>query len=230
MAVDISITPPEPTPSPSAMRRALRRAADGAVLDLTEAAVLLHARGDDLDALLRLVVEDPDRPLRGLVDLTATADDAVRIRGVRVDLAEVERALLRHDEVTDAAVVVVDRRLIAYTSPVAPASLRGLLEQVLPPHAVPEVFVGLDRLDRDDLPAPPTERAGSRYVAPRTPVEAVLAGIFAEVLGAARVGVRDNFFALGGDSILGIQVVTRARRAGLVLTSRDIFAHQTVAA
>ncbi|HEX6352085.1 MAG TPA: amino acid adenylation domain-containing protein [Actinophytocola sp.] len=67
------------------------------------------------------------------------------------------------------------------------------------------------------------------YVPPRTPVEAILAAVFAEVLGAARVGVRDNFFALGGDSILSIQVVTAARAAGLVLTSRDIFAHQTVA-
>ncbi|MGM1060724.1 amino acid adenylation domain-containing protein [Saccharothrix sp. Mg75] len=191
----------------------------------------IGALADDLDALLRLVVEDPDRPLHGLVDLAEADDDGVRIRGVRVDLAEVERALLRHDGVTDAAVVVRDRRLVAYTAPpVAPASLRGLLEQVLPGHAVPEVFVGLDRLDRTALPAPTTGREATRYVAPRTPVEAVLAGIFAEVLGAARVGVRDNFFALGGDSILGIQVVTRARRAGLVLTSRDIFAHQTVAA
>ncbi|WP_447002781.1 amino acid adenylation domain-containing protein [Saccharothrix isguenensis] len=195
-------------------------------------ATTIEALGDDLDALLRLVVDDPDRPLHGMADLSFSPDDdSVRIRGVRVDLGEVEEALKRHDEVTDAAVVAVDRRLVAYVTPaVSPAALRAFLGQVLPAHAVPTTFVGLDHLDRDALPAPPDDRAEVRYTAPRTPVEAVLADVFAEVLGAARVGVRDNFFTLGGDSILGIQVVTRARRAGLVLTSRDIFAHQTIAA
>jgi amino acid adenylation domain-containing protein/non-ribosomal peptide synthase protein (TIGR01720 family) len=77
-------------------------------------------------------------------------------------------------------------------------------------------------------PRPPAERP--RYVPPRTPVEGVLADVVAEALGADRVGVRDNFFELGGDSILAIQVVNRARQAGLRLTSRDIFTHQTVAA
>ncbi|KOX18393.1 hypothetical protein ADK67_36955 [Saccharothrix sp. NRRL B-16348] len=203
--------------------------------DLFDAATI-ESLSDDLEALLRLVVDDPDRPLRDLVPLGRTSGDrpdgTVRVRGVRVDLAEVERAIRRHHEVTDAVVVAdAGTRLVAYvTPPVNPAALRGFLGQVLPAHAVPATFVGLDHLDRDALPAPPEERAEVRYVAPRTPVEAVLADVFAEVLGAARVGVRDNFFALGGDSILGIQVVTRARRAGLVLTSRDIFAHQTIAA
>ncbi|WP_420803558.1 amino acid adenylation domain-containing protein [Saccharothrix deserti] len=199
-------------------------------------ATTIEALSDDLEALLRAVVDDPDRPLRGLVELRPPSDDSpvgdtVRIRGFRVDLAEVEQAIRRHHEVTDAAVVAVDRRLVAYVTPaVNPAALTGFLGQVLPAHAVPTTFVGLDHLDRDALPAPPDERTEARYVAPRTPVEAVLADVFADVLGATRVGVRDNFFALGGDSILGIQVVTRARRAGLVLTSRDIFEHQTIAA
>ncbi|ROP36112.1 non-ribosomal peptide synthase protein (TIGR01720 family)/amino acid adenylation domain-containing protein [Saccharothrix texasensis] len=198
--------------------------------DLFDAATI-DALGDDLEALLRLVVDDPDRPLRDLVTLDFQPDDAVRIRGSRVDLAEVERAIRRHHDVTDAAVVVAGTRLVAYvTPPVNAPALQGFLGQVLPAHAVPTTVVGLDHLDRDALPTPPDDRAEVRYVAPRTPVEAVLADVFAEVLGAARVGVRDNFFALGGDSILGIQVVTRARRAGLVLTSRDIFAHQTIAA
>ncbi|WP_367127293.1 amino acid adenylation domain-containing protein [Saccharothrix sp. HUAS TT1] len=198
--------------------------------DLFDAGTV-ESLGDDLEALLRLVVEDPDRPLRGLVELDFAPDDSVRVRGVRVDPAEVEQAIRRHHGVTDAAVVAVDGRLVAYVTPdVGASALRGFLGQVLPAHAVPATFVGLDHLDRDALPAPPEERAEVRYVAPRTPVEAVLAEVFADVLGAARVGVRDNFFELGGDSILGIQVVTRARRAGLVLTSRDIFAHQTIAA
>ncbi|MFE9746689.1 amino acid adenylation domain-containing protein [Saccharothrix saharensis] len=198
--------------------------------DLFDAATI-ESLSDDLETLLRLVVDDPDRPLRGLAPLDFAPDDAVRVRGQRVDLAEVERAIRRHHDVTDAVVKAVDRRLVAYvTPPVNDAALQGFLGQVLPAHAVPTTVVGLDHLDRDALPEPPEERTEVRYVAPRTPVEAVLADVFAEVLGAARVGVRDNFFALGGDSILGIQVVTRARRAGLVLTSRDIFAHQTIAA
>ncbi|MFJ6674976.1 amino acid adenylation domain-containing protein [Actinosynnema sp. NPDC091369] len=198
--------------------------------DLFDAATI-ESLSDDLEALLRLVVDDPDRPLRGLAPLDFAPDDAVRVRGFRVDPAEVERAIRRHHEVTDAVVKAVGRRLVAYvTPPVGAAALQGFLGQVLPAHAVPTTVVGLDHLDRDALPEPPEERTEVRYVAPRTPVEAVLADVFAEVLGAARVGVRDNFFALGGDSILGIQVVTRARRAGLVLTSRDIFAHQTIAA
>ncbi|MBW4717722.1 amino acid adenylation domain-containing protein [Saccharothrix sp. SC076] len=196
--------------------------------DLFDAATV-ELLADDLETLLHAVVEDPDRPLRRLVALEFPHDDTVRVRGVRVDPAEVEDALRRHHEVVDAAVVATDRRLVAYvTPPVNPAALHGFLGQVLPAHSVPTAFVGVDRLDRANLPAPPEEPRV--HVAPRTPVEAVLADVFAEVLGATRVGVRDNFFALGGDSILGIQVVTRARAAGLVLTSRDIFEHQTIAA
>ncbi len=195
--------------------------------DLFDAATV-ELLAADLEALLDNVVDDPDRPLRGLVELDFPPDDTVRVRGMRVDLAEVEEALRRHHEVVDAAVVTVGRRLVAYVTPdVSAAALQGFLGQVLPAHCVPTTFVGLDRLDRANLPTPPEEPRV--YVAPRTPVETVLADVYAEVLGAARVGVRDNFFALGGDSILGIQVVTRARQAGLVLTSRDIFAHQTIA-
>ena len=106
----------------------------------------------------------------------------------------------------------------------------GLLSQVLPDYLIPTAWVVLDEIDRAALPEPPEDLpAEVRYVAPRTSVEAALATVFAEVLGASRVGVRDNFFALGGDSILAIQVVTRARQAGLHLTSRDVFVHQTIA-
>ncbi|MEU5692152.1 amino acid adenylation domain-containing protein [Actinosynnema sp. NPDC020468] len=197
--------------------------------DLFEPATV-DGLADDLTAVLTGIVADPDRPLRGLVELDFPPDDVVRVRGLPVDLAGVEAALRRHHEVRDAVVVADGARLVAYVEPAAdPAALTGFLEQVLPAHSVPTAYVGVASLDRDALPVPPPEPT-ARYVAPRTPVEAVLATAFAEVLGARRVGVRDNFFALGGDSILGIQVVTRARQAGLVLTSRDIFAHQTIAA
>ncbi|MFF4097585.1 amino acid adenylation domain-containing protein, partial [Streptomyces sp. NPDC001834] len=123
------------------------------------------------------------------------------------------------------------------TEPVSVEALRAYAAAELPAYMVPSVFVLLDSLpvnssgkvDRRALPAPAAESDGG-YIAPRTDTERVLCAIWAEVLRAERVGVEDNFFALGGDSILSIQVVTRARRAGLDLSSRDIFARQTVAA
>ena len=104
---------------------------------------------------------------------------------------------------------------------------------------VPAAFVPLERLpalpngklDRRALPEPPAVRGDeSAYVAPRNDRETALAAIWAEILGAPRVGVRDNFFSLGGDSILSLQVVARARKAGLTLTPSQMFTHQTVEA
>jgi aryl carrier-like protein len=100
---------------------------------------------------------------------------------------------------------------------------------------VPAAIVELDRLpltangklDRAALPAPSVRGRGIRL--PRTPREEVLCGLFAEVLGVEGVGIDDNFFALGGDSIVSIQLVSRARKAGLVITPRAVFQHQTVA-
>ncbi len=206
--------------------------------DLFDAATI-EGMAVDLEALLHSVVADPDRSLARLadggLDFPDKVEDAVRIRGFRVEPSVVEAALLRHDDVAGAAVVAVGDRLVAYVVPgagsPAPAALRDFLSTVLPAYLVPGAFVVVDRIDRDALPPAPAEvRAEIGYVAPRTPDEAVLATVFAEVLGAARVGVRDNFFDLGGDSILSIQVVTHARQAGLVLTSREIFRHQTIAA
>ena len=179
----------------------------------------VESLADELTRLLHAVADHPDSPLGTLVALGECTDDAPRVRGVRVDTAAVERTLLAHDAVRDAAVVVAGGRLVAYVESDEP------LGDV---HAgsLPVLVVPVDVLDRDALPEPPSE---TRYVPPRTPVEKTLAAVFADVLGATRVGVRDNFFALGGDSILSIQVVTAARAAGLVLTSRDVFTHQTVA-
>src|SRR2546430_10033559 len=102
---------------------------------------------------------------------------------------------------------------------------------------IPTAFVTLDalplnpngKLDRRALPAPEFGAHGPGYVAPRTEAERVLAGIWAEVLGVERVGAEDNFFTLGGDSIQSIAVVSRARQAGLHLTTKDIFLHQAIA-
>jgi aryl carrier-like protein len=86
------------------------------------------------------------------------------------------------------------------------------------------------KLDRAALPTPDHRQTEAEFVAPRTPAERVLADVWSRVLGVEEVGVHDNFFDLGGDSILSLQVVAHTRTAGLHLTSRDIFAHQTIAA
>ncbi|MER7491262.1 non-ribosomal peptide synthase/polyketide synthase [Streptomyces pharetrae] len=186
----------------------------------------------------------------GRLDYLGRADDQVKVRGHRIEPGEVEAALTDLPEVAAAAVVAVSdphghTRLAAYLVPAdrdarpAAGEVRAAVRRVLPDHMVPSSFTVLDALpmtvsgkvDRRALPAPDFE-GGERereFVAPRTPEEETLARIWAEVLGARRVGVTDNFFELGGDSILSIQAVSRARAAGLHLTSRDVFRHQTVA-
>ncbi|WP_447009850.1 non-ribosomal peptide synthase/polyketide synthase [Saccharothrix hoggarensis] len=184
----------------------------------------------------------------GTVEYLGRIDDQVKIRGHRIEPGEVEAALLAHPGVAEAAVVARDTgqghaRLVAYLvhtgAGADAAELREFLGRGLPAYMVPSAFVTLPalpvtpngKLDRAALPAPetPAEDEG-RHVAPRTPVEAALAEVWAAVLGADRIGVRDNFFELGGDSILVIQVVSRARRAGLALTTKDLFRYQTIEA
>ncbi|SDM61226.1 non-ribosomal peptide synthetase [Allokutzneria albata] len=197
---------------------------------------------EHLEVLLSGIVSNPDSavgelPMRGPEEVVTDTEEIVRVRGFRVDVAAVETVLRRHSDVDDAvAVVNTDSgrgRLVAFVQARSHDAgvLRSFLAQVLPDYMVPTTFVFVDSLDRGALPEVPAEsRLESKYVAPRTPIEATLAEIYSDVLGVPRVGVRDNFFSLGGDSILCIQVVTRARRAGLVLTSKDIFVHQSIAA
>ncbi|MGW1198620.1 amino acid adenylation domain-containing protein, partial [Streptomyces sp. NPDC002536] len=183
----------------------------------------------------------------GELEFLGRADDQVKIRGFRIELGEVESAVLAHPDVENAAVVAHQgadgrRRLVAYlvTGRELPTTeLRTYLSGALPDYMVPAVFVPLEKLpltpsgkvDRRNLPEPEvrTDHLGSEYVAPRTPAEEALAAVWADVLGVERVGIHDNFFDLGGDSILSIQVVSRARQAGLRLTSKLLFTHQTVA-
>ncbi|MFE1408604.1 amino acid adenylation domain-containing protein, partial [Streptomyces sp. NPDC058770] len=184
----------------------------------------------------------------GQLEYVGRADDQVKLRGLRIEPGEIEAVVARHPQVGQAAVMVREdrpgtQRIVAYvttdagTEPVGTEALRAHAAAELPAYMVPSVFVLLDSLpvnssgkvDRRALPAPEAESDGG-HIAPRTDTERALCAIWADVLRVERVGVEDNFFALGGDSILSIQVVTRARQAGLDLTSRDIFARQTVAA
>ncbi|HEX8694828.1 MAG TPA: amino acid adenylation domain-containing protein [Longimicrobium sp.] len=179
----------------------------------------------------------------GNLMILGRADNQVKIRGYRVELGEVEAALRAHPAVSAALAVMRedvpgDRRLVAYVVGGADAeALREHLRATVPEYMVPGAFVKLDalprtatgKLDPKTLPAPEYGSAEERYVAPRTPVEETLAAIWAEVLRAERVGVEESFFELGGDSILSIQVVSRARRAGVAITPRQLFEHPTIA-
>ncbi|MYW44258.1 non-ribosomal peptide synthetase, partial [Streptomyces sp. SID161] len=183
----------------------------------------------------------------GRLEFLGRVDEQVKIRGFRIEPGEVEAALLEHPDVADAAVTAREhagrRMLVGYVVPAADRvpsadALRLALRRTLPDHMVPAAFVTLARIprttsgktDRRALPAPPAQPDGATpYLAPRPGTEERLAAIWAEVLGVERVGARDNFFALGGDSILSIQIVSRARQAGLALTTKDVFRHQTVA-
>jgi amino acid adenylation domain-containing protein/non-ribosomal peptide synthase protein (TIGR01720 family) len=171
-------------------------------------------------------------------------DDQVKIRGFRVELGEVEAVLMRHAGVQEAAVVVDEqqgrKRLVAYIVPrdAAPqiAGLRAHMAATLPDYMIPALFVAVPampltpngKVDRRALPAPEAAPAAA-FVAPRTAAEETLAQIWRNVLGIETVGIHDNFFELGGDSIATIQVVSRAREAGVHLTPKQTFQHQTIA-
>jgi glycopeptidolipid biosynthesis protein len=178
----------------------------------------------------------------GQVQYLGRADEQVKIRGYRIELGEVRAALAGLDGVDHAAVIARedrpgDKRLVGYITGTAdPVEVRAQLGDRLPPYMVPAAVMVLEalplntsnKLDTRALPAPEYQDA-ERYRAPATAIEEVLAGIFAQVLGVERVGVDDSFFDLGGDSILSMQVVARARAAGVSCRPRDIFVEQTVA-
>ncbi|MER6560826.1 amino acid adenylation domain-containing protein, partial [Streptomyces sp. NPDC001027] len=182
----------------------------------------------------------------GRLDYLGRADDQVKIRGFRIEPAEIEAALGDHSAVAQSLVTVhqsgARKRLVAYVVPAPgggpdPALLRAHVAGRLPDHMVPAAVVVLERfpqlangkLDRAALPAPDFS-APSRGREPAGPVEEVLCAVFAEVLGLERVGVDDDFFGLGGDSIVAMQLVGRLRTAGLRVTPRQVFRHRTVAA
>ncbi|WP_176735225.1 non-ribosomal peptide synthetase [Streptomyces sp. EN27] len=181
----------------------------------------------------------------GGLEFVGRADDQVKIRGFRIELGEIGSALARTPGVAQCAVLVREdrpghRRLVAYAVPAEgteadAAVIRKHLSTVLPDYMVPSAVVPLaalplttnGKLDRRALPAPETVGGDAERVRPGTLGEERLCALFAEVLGLAEVGVDDDFFELGGDSILSIQLVGKARRMGLGLTVRDVFEDRT---
>ncbi|HEU4561477.1 MAG TPA: amino acid adenylation domain-containing protein, partial [Longimicrobium sp.] len=180
----------------------------------------------------------------GKLEFLGRLDDQVKIRGFRIEPGEVEAAIAGYPGAREARVMMRedqpgDKRLVAYVvGDVETDGLRAHLRQGLPEYMVPRAIVTLDRLplnangkvDRKALPVPEYAADVDRYVAPRTPVEEVLAGIWAEVLRLERVGVEESFFDLGGHSLLATRVAARIRELfGVELPLRALFEGPTVA-
>ncbi|MFM6112895.1 MAG: amino acid adenylation domain-containing protein, partial [Sphaerospermopsis kisseleviana] len=184
----------------------------------------------------------------GNIEYLGRIDNQVKIRGFRIELGEIEAVLNQHPQIQTSCVIVREdnpgqKQLVSYLIPhqhstVTMSEMRQYLKETLPEYMVPHSFVTLEtlpitpngKIDRRALPAPET-RTGLeiKIVPPRNQTEKILAQIWAEVLRTKQIGINDNFFELGGDSILSIQILAKAKQAGLQLTAKQLFANQTIA-
>ena len=185
----------------------------------------------------------------GRIEFLGRVDDQLKVHGYRIEPAEIALALRRYPGISECVVVAREdqpgeKRLVAYVvcqdhQAVAASELRTFLQSKLPEYMMPSAFVFLDRLpltpngkvNRSALPPPDYSRPEDEgpFVTPRNQIEEMLAKIWAGVLGVERIGIHDNFFELGGDSILSIQIIARANHAGLRLSPRQLFQHQSIA-
>jgi len=164
----------------------------------------------------------------GNIEFLGRLDQQVKIRGFRIELGEIEAAIRQHPEIEQVVVigrenVPGEQHIVAYIVPKVQAApdVQEYLLQKLPDYMIPSFFVYLKslpltangKLDRQALPPPEKVRSQGYFVAPRNPIEATLAAIWAEVLKVEQVGINDNFFKLGGHSLLATQVISRLRQA-----------------
>ncbi|MFN6563916.1 MAG: amino acid adenylation domain-containing protein [Nostoc sp. ChiSLP01] len=182
----------------------------------------------------------------GNIEYLGRIDNQVKIRGFRIELGEIEAVLSQHPQVQSVVVIAredhpAQKRLVAYIVPqqATPSisEIRQFLKTKLPDYMIPAAIVILEslpltpngKIDRRALPAPQLHRQDSdEFVAPRSPIEKMLAQIWSEVLRVGQVGIHDNFFELGGDSILTIQIIARANQQGINLSPKQLFMHQTI--
>jgi aryl carrier-like protein len=193
-----------------------------------------------------LVRRRPD----GTLEFLGRLDNQIKLRGFRIELGEIESVLGSHPGVAQGVVslredVVGEKRLVGYIVPAkgsAPTTgeLRDFVVKKLPDYMAPATFVLLDtlpmtpngKIDRGALPAPDWSKRqqGVAFVAPRSPEEETMAGIWAEVLRLKRVGINDNVFELGADSLHVFQITARANKAGIPVKPRQILQYRTIAA
>lgn len=176
----------------------------------------------------------------GSLQFQGRIDRQVSIRGYRVELGEIEATLVQLASVHEAVVLVVNNQLIAYVEMDGEdvKYLRDELVRKLPAYMLPKLFIPLPtlpltangKLDRANLPEPQWDKLVNEdtFVAPRTKLEFQLAEIWGQLLNIEQVSVHDNFFQLGGDSIISIQMVARAKSAGIAITAKQVFSHQTI--
>uniref|UniRef100_A0A2P1CZA1 AptA2 n=1 Tax=Nostoc sp. HIID-D1B TaxID=2027338 RepID=A0A2P1CZA1_9NOSO len=183
----------------------------------------------------------------GNLEYLGRIDDQVKIRGFRIELGEIETVLRQHPQVFQTVVIAREdipgqKRLVAYVVPHQPQpttdELRQFLKQKLPNYMVPSAIALLKALpmtpnQKVDYRALPTAEFSrwveDNFVAPQTSIEEKLAAIWSEILRLKQVGIHDNFFELGGDSILSIQVISRANQAGIQIAPKQLFQYQTIA-
>ncbi|WP_306373041.1 surfactin non-ribosomal peptide synthetase SrfAA [Bacillus subtilis] len=181
--------------------------------------------------------------VNGGIEYIGRIDQQVKVRGYRIELSEIEVQLAQLSEVQDAAVTAVKDKggntaIAAYVTPESAdiEALKSALKETLPDYMIPAFWVTLNELpvtangkvDRKALPEPDIEAGSGEYKAPTTDMEELLAGIWQDVLGMSEVGVTDNFFSLGGDSIKGIQMASRLNQHGWKLEMKDLFQHPTI--
>ncbi|SQF99790.1 peptide synthase [Paucimonas lemoignei] len=182
----------------------------------------------------------------GVIEYRGRIDHQVKIRGLRIELGEIENQLLQLPDVREAVVIALGQQLVGYVVPVQPAetlqhaalqeSIKARLAQHLPDYMVPGQWLFLERmplsangkLDRKALPAPDASVRHNAWVAPQNPIQQQLVTLWQDVLKRDSIGITDNFFDLGGDSIISIQLVSRARQAGIEFTPKELFEHQTI--
>jgi amino acid adenylation domain-containing protein/non-ribosomal peptide synthase protein (TIGR01720 family) len=217
--------------------------------ELTEARFIQNSFSENQNARLYKTGDQARFLPDGNIEFLGRSDDQVKIRGFRIELGEIEASLSQHPAVKDVLVQARqnspgEKRLVAYMIlkgeqlPTI-SEWRQFLSQKLPNYMVPSAFVILDefplnpngKVDRKALPAPELDRStlDDQFVAPRTFAEETIANIWAEILKLEEVGIYDNFFDLGGDSILSIQITSKTNQAGLYLTPDQLFNHPTIA-
>jgi len=183
----------------------------------------------------------------GQIEFVGRIDHQVKIRGFRIELGEIETVLNQHPQVKEAIIIAREdqpgvKRLCAYvigSEKLTVSQLRLFLQEKLPQYMVPAFFILLDafpltangKIDRRALPQPAQELENetARNITPGTETERILAEIWQKVLGLKTISINDNFFELGGDSILAIQIIAQANQAGLQITPKQLFSHQTIA-